>query len=195
MKLAEELATRSSDVSDRRDRKSKRTEKGRDWDQKTSVSEEQPNRQPSSSEEKASDKKHENKSIKKKSPKKKKGETSNKLQRAKEKKLQKTAEIVCRQFLAAQFFDTVADTQKQGGAKDGNTPVITIHDHDSEPSVTNKQMAEKRNRTATFQKSKDDHTRRNTRFTRDLTKKKMYVTIPLFLLPWLLLHWLQLTYQ
>ena len=106
VKLAEELATRSSDVSDIRGRKRKRTEKGRDWDRETSVSEEQPSRQSSSSEEKANDEKQENKTIKKKSPKteKKKGETSNKQKKAKEKKLQKTAEIVSRQSLAAQFF-------------------------------------------------------------------------------------------
>ena len=170
MKLAEELATRSSDVSDRRGRKRKRTEKGRDWDRETSVSEEQPSLQPSSSEEKAKDKKQENKSIKKKLPKKKKGETSNKQQKAKEKKLQKTAEIVSRQSLAAQFFGTVADTKKQGGdAKDRNTPIITVPDHDSELSVTNKQMTEKQNRTMTFQSSKDDHAQRNKRFTPDLT--------------------------
>ena len=165
VKLAEELATRSSDVSDRRGRKRKRPEKGRDWDRETSVSEEQPSRQPSSSEEKANDKKQENKSIKKKSPKKKKGETSNKQKRAKEKKLQKTAEIVSRQSLAAQFFGTVADTEKkQGDPKDRNTPIITVHDHDSELSVTKKQMTEKQNRTSTFQSSKDDHARRNTTF-------------------------------
>lgn len=170
VKLAEELATKSSDVSDRRGRKRKRTEKGRDWDRETSVSEEQPSRQPSSSEDKANNKKQENKSIKKKSPKKKKkGETSNKQQKAKEKKLQKTAEIVSRQSLAAQFFGTVADTEKQGDAKDRNTPIITVHDHDSELSVTTQQMTEKQNRTTTFQSSKDDHTRRNTTFTRDLT--------------------------
>ena len=170
VKLAEELATRSFDVGDRRGRKRKRTEKGRDWYRETSVSEEQPSLQPSSSEEKAKDKKQENKSIKKKSPKKKKGETSNKQQKAKEKKLQKTAEIVSRQSLAAQFFGTVADTEKQGeDAEDRNTPIITVHDYDSELSVTNKQMTEKQNRTTTFQSSKDDHTRRNTTFTPDLT--------------------------
>lgn len=159
VKLAEELATKSSDVSDRRGRKRKTTEKGRDWDRETSVSEEQPSRQPSSSEDKANNKKQENKSIKKKSPKKKKkGETSNKQQKAKEKKLQKTAEIVSRQSLAAQFFGTVADTEKQGDAKDRNTPIITVHDHDSELSVTTQQMTEKQNRTMTFQSSKDDHT-------------------------------------
>jgi len=99
-----------------------------------------------SSEEKANDKKHENKSIEKISPKKKKGGTSNKQQKAKEKKLQKTAEIVSRQSLAAQFFGTLADTQKQGGATDRNTPIITLHDHESELSVTNKQMTERQNK-------------------------------------------------
>lgn len=83
--------------------------------------------------------------------------------------MQKTAEIASRQSLAAQFFGTVADTEKQGVAKDRNTPIITVHDHDSELSVTNQQMTEKQNRTMTFQSSKDDHTRRNTTFTRDLT--------------------------
>ena len=168
MKLAEELNTRSSDVSDRRGRKRKRTEKGRDWDRETSVSGEQPSRQQSSSEEKANNKKQENESIKKKSPKKKKGETSKK---AKEKRLQKTAEIASRQSLAAQFFGTVADTEKQGDDKDRNTPIITVHDHDSdvELSVTNKQLTGKQNRTTTFQSPKNDHARRNTTFTRDLT--------------------------
>ena len=64
---------------------------------------------------------------------------------------------VSRQSLAAQFFGTVADTEKQGDPKNINTPVITIPDHDSELLVTNKQMKEKQNRTTTFQSSKDQH--------------------------------------
>ena len=128
-----------SEAGGRTGRKRKKTKKGRDWDQETSVSEEQPSRQSSSSEEKAKDKK-------KKSPKKKKRESLNKHKKAtEEKKLQKTAEIVSRQSLAAQFFGTVADTEKQGDAKVVNTPIITVHDHDSEVSVTNKQMTERQN--------------------------------------------------
>ena len=83
--------------------------------------------------------------------------------------MQKTAEIASRQSLAAQFFGTVADTEKQGDAQDRNTQIITVHDHDSELSVTNKQLTGKQNRSTTFQSSKNDHARRNTTFTRDLT--------------------------
>ena len=82
--------------------------------------------------------------------------------------MQKTAEIVSRQSLAAQFFGTVAGTEKQGDAKDRNTPIITVYDHNSELSVTNKQMTEKQNGTTTFQSSKDDHARQNTTFTSDI---------------------------
>ena len=62
---------------------------------------------------KPSGKKQENKSRKNHL---KEGRNLNKQLKAKEKKLQKTTEIVSRQSLAAQFFSRVADTKKQGDA-------------------------------------------------------------------------------
>ena len=106
VKLAEEMAAKATDVGDRKNRKRKRTAKGRDWDveiNRETSSGEEPSVQPDS----AKNDIHTTKSAKEKNVAKR--EKSNKSadtkqEKTNQKQAQKTAEIASRKSLAAQFF-------------------------------------------------------------------------------------------
>ena len=116
VKLAEEMAEKSTDVGDRQNRKRKRTAKGRDWDveiNRETSSGEKPFVQPDSA---LKHYIHTTKSAKDKNPAKKKksnksGDT--KQEKANEKQAQKTAVIASRKSLAAQFFGKAVISEKE----------------------------------------------------------------------------------
>ena len=144
MKLAEEMAAKATDVGDRKNRKRKRTAKGRDWDveiNRETSSGEEPSVQPDS----AKNDIHTTKSAKEKNVAKRKksnksGDT--KQEKTNQKQAQKTAEIASRKSLAAQFFGKAADSEKgQDSSEKQMAPIIV--DDCSDKQEIDRRMTEK----------------------------------------------------
>ena len=144
MKLAEEMAAKATDVGDRKNRKRKRTAKGRDWDveiNRETSSGEEPSVQPDS----AKNDIHTTKSAKEKNVAKRKksnksGDT--KQEKTNQKQAQKTAEIASRKSLAAQFFGKAADSEKgQDSSEKQMAPIIV--DDCSDQQEIDRRMTEK----------------------------------------------------
>lgn len=144
MKLAEEMAAKATDVGDRKNRKRKRTVKGRDWDveiNRETSSGEEPSVQPDS----AKNDIHTTKSAKEKNVAKRKksnksGDT--KQEKTNQKQAQKTAEIASRKSLAAQFFGKAADSEKgQDSSEKQMAPIIV--DDCSDKQEIDRRMTEK----------------------------------------------------
>ena len=144
MKLAEEMAAKATDVGDRKNRKRKRTAKGRDWDveiNRETSSGEEPSVQPDS----AKNDIHTTKSAKEKNVAKRKNSNKSgdtKQEKTNQKQAQKTAEIASRKSLAAQFFGKAADSEKgQDSSEKQMAPIIV--DDCSDKQEIDRRMTEK----------------------------------------------------
>lgn len=138
------MAAKATDVGDRKNRKRKRTAKGRDWDveiNRETSSGEEPSVQPDS----AKNDIHTTKSAKEKNVAKRKksnksGDT--KQEKTNQKQAQKTAEIASRKSLAAQFFGKAADSEKgQDSSEKQMAPIIV--DDCSDKQEIDRRMTEK----------------------------------------------------
>ena len=144
MKLAEEMAAKATDVGDRKNRKRKRTAKGRDWDveiNRETSSGEEPSVQPDSAKKDI----HTTKSAKEKNVAKRKksnksGDT--KQEKTNQKQAQKTAEIASRKSLAAQFFGKAAGSEKGQHSTEKQMAPIIVEDCSDKQEI-DRRMTEK----------------------------------------------------